>query len=629
MKRVLSICLVLLMIFAFGLNTFAAPTLNLINNNHGENNLINPIANVLEISGDPSEIISNTENLGVAVMDATSVSDFTALLKSCKSNGVVPVFYVDNNEEADKIIEAMGSKQANLRDVTAVSENADVLSYIHGKSVFVRTGLQVQIENPALTAKEANEIRKKVRSAPASFCVIDSKNATRQAVSELQILAVGVWVKVSSSPDSAEFVTETVKALTSGANGIISADCNAVTKVINDNFSENSMTRTPIMIGHRGNPTQAPENTLSGYITAYENGADIFEIDVEITADGEIIILHDGNLKRTTDYEGTKTVGQMKLSEIKEYHILDKNGNVTEETVPTLREVLDEFKDKDCRIFVEFKGSNIQNVIKTAQIIKEYDMEEKIDVISFSSKLLDQSHKSMPGISTGCLVSYENLPAKNQEEALVALYRGMSDAQNNESSINIGANSYSRYFQQVATDRGMTVWPWTYLASSNDIPFMAGCDGLTTDDVQWAKDMVKYIQPNVQSVEVGVNANAEITVSSTTYGGAVTQINATDLEIKVLNGAEYVKVENGNINGVADGTATVIYGYKTKTTSGSEYVLYTQPVDVTVNSALSNPTDSTDNTAQDGPNWFVIGIATGVIIALALVVFLVLKNKKK
>ncbi len=625
MKKLFVILLSLVLLATFALSASAAVTLNLINNKHSENNLLNPIANVLEVSGDVDKAVADTENLGVVYVDATEISDMTAFLKNCKSKGVVPTLRIDSKEEADKIVEAMGSKGSRVKDVTVVSSDASLLSYMREKSVFARGGLIYDLTSNTLSSKDANVIREAVRSAPATFCIVESANASKQAVAELQALAVAVWVRVSAEPGTPEFDVEVIKAVTSGANGIISKDVNAVTNAINTYLSENAMTRTPLMIGHRGNPTQAPENSLSGFITAYENGADIFEIDVEITADGEIIILHDGTLNRTTNYTGTKRVGQMKLSEIKEYFLLDKSGNVTTETVPTLREVLDEFKDKDCRIFVEFKGSNNQNVIKTAEIIKEYGMQDRVDVISFNAKFLAQTQTSLPGMSTGCLVSYD-FKSPTYEDALVAMYRAMSDAQNCNSTINIGSGTYSRYFQQAAVDRGMTVWPWTYLASSNDMAFMAGCDGLTTDDVQWAKDMAKYIKTDSDSFDLAVNNSAEFAVSAVTYGGEINAIDTSKLTVSVISGGDFVKVENGNLVGVAEGTAAVVYGYPTKTTANSEYVLYTQPITVNVTSASANGEAPGDGNTPDYPIYGIIGAVLVVIGAVGAVV--IVKKKK-
>ena len=596
-------------------------SLVLINNKHEDNNLRNAIANVQNIQGDIDSNLNSTSNVGVALFKASEVADMTAVFKTCKKKGIVPTVHITSNSEADAVLSAITS--ANLRDVNAVSESAEVIGYIREKSVFVRTGLIVDLQQSTLTSAEANEIRKSVRSAPATFCIIESTNATKQAVSELQELAVGVWVRVASAPSTDEFIIEAMKAVTSGANGIISDSANEITKVINQNLAENAMTRTPIMIGHRGNPSQAPENSLSGFITAYENGADIFEVDVEITSDGEIIIMHDNSLNRTTNYTGTKKINQMKLSEVKEYYLLGKDGKVTDEKVPTFKEVLDEFKDKDCKIFVEFKGSNSANVGATAKIIKEYGMEDKVDVISFSNKFLEQTHQSLPGMSTGFLSSYK-FTSPTYVDAVEAIMRALNDAQKYNSTINTGSGIFTLHFEQAATDRGLTVWPWTYVASSNNGAFLSCCDGLTTDDVQWCKDMAKYIESDSYDTTINVGGSPDITLSSVTYGNTVTSLSSENLIISVLTGKDNVKIENGKLYGVNGGTATVVYGYPTKTTDGGEYVLYTQPITINVVGG-----EAQINAEKGLSTPVIIAIIAAVVVPLGILGGMLVAKKKK
>lgn len=599
-----------------------AKTLTLINNAHEDNNLINAVANVQTVSGaDAESVLSSEKKPGILLVKAGEVSDLKSFFKKCVEANVIPTVEVADAAEAENAILAVGA--AACKDATMISADAEALALIRSKNAQIRTGLIVDLEKSTLTSKEANEIRKKVRSAPATFCVIESANATRQAVAELQELAVAVWVKVASAADSESFDAEALKAITSGANGIVSSDSGAITVVINKYFEKNSMTRTPIMIGHRGNPSQAPENSLSGYITAYNNGADVFEVDVEITSDGEIIIMHDNTINRTTDYTGTKTIGQMTLAEIKECHLLAKNGSVTQETVPTLREVLEEFQDKDCRVFVEFKGSNANNVAAASKIITELGMEDRVDVISFNANFLKLTREALEGMATGCLLSPKGASG-TPEDALESLYAPLSTAQNSFSTINPSNGVASNYFMQAATDRGMTVWPWTYNISNNNGAFLTCPDGITTDDVQWVKNMYKSI--SASDCEIGVGASGDIiTVSGLTYGGETSIIKAEDLIVKVISGGDCIEITDGVINGISEGKATVMFGYKAQTyLNKSEYVLYSQPVTLTVTAPTAEGNSSISNITA-----IIIAVVVIALIAVAAIVIGVTVSKKK
>ncbi len=555
-------------------------SVNLVNPNHEELPLINPIANVQTVSASQVySVLGSADAPGIVYLDASTLSDFSTVIYNCKQNSVIPTFKVTTTAQVDSILAA--STTHSFSDINIVSATASILSYVRGKNSIIRTGLIVNLTNGDLTDKEADVIRRAVRSAPATFCVIESANATKKAVSEIQEFAVAVWVIVSSAVGTDAFNVEAVKAVTSGANGIISASSSELAKVINTHLVDNAMTRTPIMIGHRGNPSQAPENTLSGFIKAYENGADIFEVDVEITSDNQIVIMHDNTINRTTNYTGTKTVNQMTLAEIKQYYIKLTDGTVTTEKVPTLKEVLDEFQDKDCKIFIEFKGSNASNVPYTCALLQQYGMEYLVDVISFAPQFLNQAQTEIPGMSTGYLHSPATVGTV--DEVLESLYNSISLAQSSNSTLNIACGIIgSGYYTQAVTDRGMTVWPWTYYYSNVDSGFMSGCDGVTTDDMQWVTDMAKVLHAEVSNPHILVGQEMATGVLVESYGNEFTSAHTSQTVASVISGGDCVAVVNGRFVGLKEGSAQVVVGYPTRTTSGSEYVVYTQPFTITV-----------------------------------------------
>ena len=87
-----------------------------------------------------------------------------------------------------------------------------------------------------------------------------------------------------------------------------------------------------LVIGHRGAPTEAPENTLAAFRKALEIGAVAVELDVRLTADDHLVIMHDDTVNRTTG--GTGLVAEMSLEQVRRLRV----GG---EPVPTLREALE------------------------------------------------------------------------------------------------------------------------------------------------------------------------------------------------------------------------------------------------------------------------------------------------
>ncbi|NIV29434.1 MAG: glycerophosphodiester phosphodiesterase, partial [Anaerolineae bacterium] len=96
----------------------------------------------------------------------------------------------------------------------------------------------------------------------------------------------------------------------------------------------------PLNFAHRGASHQAPENTLAAFLLASELGADGIELDVQLSRDGEIVVIHDFVLDTTTD--GAGPVRERTLAELKELdagHRFD--SAYAGQEIPTLQEVID------------------------------------------------------------------------------------------------------------------------------------------------------------------------------------------------------------------------------------------------------------------------------------------------
>ena len=119
------------------------------------------------------------------------------------------------------------------------------------------------------------------------------------------------------------------------------------------------------MIAHRGASAYAPEHTLAAYDRALEMGADYIEQDLQMTADGELVVLHDETLDRTTRGAGCSgSVTERTLAEVKrcdagswfnERNPARARAEFADERVPTLDEVFDRYSDR-ARFYIETKN---------------------------------------------------------------------------------------------------------------------------------------------------------------------------------------------------------------------------------------------------------------------------------
>lgn len=99
-----------------------------------------------------------------------------------------------------------------------------------------------------------------------------------------------------------------------------------------------------LVVSHRGDWRNAPENSLLAFRNCIEMGVDMIEIDLKMTKDGHLILMHDKTINRTTDGKGLPS--DYTLEEIRKFHLKNGLGRVTPHVIPTLEEVLNLCKGK-------------------------------------------------------------------------------------------------------------------------------------------------------------------------------------------------------------------------------------------------------------------------------------------
>lgn len=153
----------------------------------------------------------------------------------------------------------------------------------------------------------------------------------------------------------------------------------------------------PKIYAHRGASSQAPENTLAAFQLAFEQGADGIELDVMLSKDQQLVVIHDDTVDRTTD--GTGRVSDLTLVELKQ---LDAGGG---ETIPTLAEVLDRFGGQ-FPINIELKNySSLFDALPmaVAGMVRDYGLVDSILVSSFNPFNFPRFHRVLPDVPRGML----------------------------------------------------------------------------------------------------------------------------------------------------------------------------------------------------------------------------------
>ncbi|TLP57089.1 glycerophosphodiester phosphodiesterase [Microbispora triticiradicis] len=169
----------------------------------------------------------------------------------------------------------------------------------------------------------------------------------------------------------------------------------------------------PLVVAHRGASAYAPENTVAAFRLARDQGADMFELDVQETADHHLVLMHDTTLSRTTDVEkvfpgrSPWRVGDLTLAEIRG---LDAGSwfsrKYAGERVPTLGETLREMRGSGLGLLLEIKEPRLYPGVEARvaeEIGRDTGWRGRIVVQSFDWESMRRFHRLVPGVPIGLL----------------------------------------------------------------------------------------------------------------------------------------------------------------------------------------------------------------------------------
>jgi len=213
-----------------------------------------------------------------------------------------------------------------------------------------------------------------------------------------------------------------------------------------------------LRIGHRGARAYEPENTLRSFKKAVEMGVDAVELDVRKTKDRQLVVIHDADVKKTTDGKGL--VSELTLKEIKEFSA--GKG----EKIPTLKEALD-FLDKKAKILIELKETDVEKQVLA--VVRENGLQKNVIIVSFIEEALGKVRELDKEVETGLIYVKHKNPIKAaldlEASYLLPLYRFTHTA-------NV----------KKAHENGLKVIVWTINKPEEVIEYIKkGVDGIASD----------------------------------------------------------------------------------------------------------------------------------------------------
>lgn len=239
----------------------------------------------------------------------------------------------------------------------------------------------------------------------------------------------------------------------------------------------------PLVIAHQGGDSLWPGDTLFAFQNAVELGVDVLEMDIHITKDGALILMHDETVDRTTD--GTGEIESMTLAELKQ---LDAGYDWSPDegktfpfrgqgiTVTALEEVFQAFPDK--RMTIEIKKSNASMIKPFCDLIRRYNMQEKVLVASFYDDKMKDFRTECPEVATSS-AKQETTQLVLMSKAFLAGFYSPNFLALQVPQESGGITVMTESFVKAAHSRGLAVEVWTI----NDAETMRKLIGWRVDGI--------------------------------------------------------------------------------------------------------------------------------------------------
>ncbi|MCB9206397.1 MAG: glycerophosphodiester phosphodiesterase [Ignavibacteriales bacterium] len=250
-------------------------------------------------------------------------------------------------------------------------------------------------------------------------------------------------------------------------------------------FLNNCQSNNVQIIAHRGGAKLAPENTLAAFKNAIDIGVDMIEIDVILSKDNKVIVIHDDSIDRTTN--GSGKVKEMTLSKIKSFDAGSWfDEKYKDEKIPTLDEVI-KLLNGQVKLLIEIKGGNEEYAgleEKVVEVINNYEAHNWVIVQSFNEETVIRIKDANEKITTFYLLGkngVEYLEKLKNNEINVKKYDGLAPNYQLVTKENIA----------LIKKLDFKCFVWTV----NDVELMNGMihlkvDGIITDSPDILKDLL-------------------------------------------------------------------------------------------------------------------------------------------
>ena len=220
----------------------------------------------------------------------------------------------------------------------------------------------------------------------------------------------------------------------------------------------------PLIMAHQGGEKQWPSNTLLAFRQARRLGVDVLDMDVHLSRDGELVLMHDTTVDRTTDGHGA--IGDLTWAELSrldagyrfsldDQHFPYRGKGLR---IPRLQDILQEFPD--IRLGIEIKQAPLKTAAHLAQLIRRYGAEQRVLLACFDESMMMELRRQLPQVASSATPDEVRIfwlaSALHLEAFTRANYQALQIPLEHD-----GRRLVTPRLVQAAHERGIRVLPWT------------------------------------------------------------------------------------------------------------------------------------------------------------------------
>lgn len=491
----------------------------------------------------------------------TTVQTFMDLYR----DRVIPAFWISSSEEADALIAYLEEQEITDAYVMADSEQAQLVYRVRTQYRRIQGALRFE----SIDGEQARRDALITANNALAMVICTPQHLSLEDTAWFNTRLVSVWAET-------EAVQEVYRAIASGYNGVICRDTDTVYDVY-ESITKTTVSGISTVIGHRGTYDYL-ENTIASFRKAYEEyGCPAVEMDLRLSRDKQIVVMHDDTVDRTTD--GTGEVSDLSLEQLKQLQV-SFGGNGDTDEIPTFEEVLQAFQDEDLVLVCHIHIYNSGMMDQFKELVKQYGYEDRVIAFLTFKGRLDYNYKNLTGGFAFASATEESLLSSEDPVQVVENFtknmlpfhfQPLFFDYVNDTDPDIDHENPAFYYQMCA--RGFLNWHSTTTGEEYMQQLLLtgnGASAALVNEPQLTGNYYYALQVGDQEYKVGEKIELR--------ADAIGQLGVQEVS------CDYIQVAGSELSGDTcsqPGSVTVVCVAQMTTDLGTAYQIFSEPIEIT------------------------------------------------